>query len=315
MSDAGGRPHIDFCRSRTIHFARFAILDDPDRGPDRKRLLFSSNYDGDLDGHLAELVAITSDMDAIWGRLRRLYGRGRVSRRSSARTRTSPTPSTSRFRDETVERIQQSIALRRQRAAPARRGVSRVACGASTAPVRGRAGLGGTSAARSARPCEHRVAIERLMRALPIVADLPRALARCGFTTSSGHACGSPPASTDIRVFRLFNWITGNRLPPQKSVVQQRRGRQLRRPWCRSCRATRSRRARTGIPPTFREDVVTQNQLTLVTVVEPEQVDRVRAVMAAIDSFAKRLAPPGSLIGISTIHFVRWLLIDDGRRL
>ena len=26
-------------------------------------------------------------------------------------------------------------------------------------------------------------------------------------------------------------------------------------------------------------------------------------------------APPGSQIGISTIHFVRWLVIDDGRRL
>ena len=29
--------------------------------------------------------------------------------------------------------------------------------------------------------------------------------------------------------------------------------------------------------------------------------------MAAIDSYAKRLSPPGSLIGISTIHFVKWL--------
>ena len=70
------------------------------------------------------------------------------------------------------------------------------------------------------------------------------------------------------------------------------------------------------LPPTFREDVVTQNQLTLDHAsCVPGQVDRVRAVMAAIDSYAKRLAPPGSLIGISTIHFVRWLLIDDGRRL
>jgi hypothetical protein len=65
----------------------------------------------------------------------------------------------------------------------------------------------------------------------------------------------------------------------------------------------------------FREDVVTQNQLTLVTVIEPGRADRVRAVMAAIDSYATRLAPPGSLIGISTIHFVRWLVIDHGRRL
>ena len=69
------------------------------------------------------------------------------------------------------------------------------------------------------------------------------------------------------------------------------------------------------VPPAFREDVVTQNQLTLITVVRAGQVDRVRAVMSAIDSYSRRLAPPGSLIGISTIHFVRWLLIDDGRRL
>jgi hypothetical protein len=37
--------------------------------------------------------------------------------------------------------------------------------------------------------------------------------------------------------------------------------------------------------------------------------------MAAIDSYARRLAPPGSLIGISTIHVVRWLVLDEGRRL
>ena len=61
--------------------------------------------------------------------------------------------------------------------------------------------------------------------------------------------------------------------------------------------------------------MVTQNQLTLVTVIRPGQTDRVRAVMAAIDSYARRLSPPGSLIGISTIHFVKWLVIDNGRRL
>ena len=51
---AAGRPHIDFRRSRTIHFARFAILDDPDRGTNRKRLLYSSNYDGDLDAWVVD---------------------------------------------------------------------------------------------------------------------------------------------------------------------------------------------------------------------------------------------------------------------
>ena len=70
-----------------------------------------------------------------------------------------------------------------------------------------------------------------------------------------------------------------------------------------------------ALGPTFREDVVTQNQLTLVTVVEPRVRGRVGAVLAGIDAYAKRLSPPGSLAGISTIHFVRWLLVDDDRRL
>ena len=64
---AGERPHIDFLRCLRTHFARFAILNDPDRGAGRTRLLFASVYDGDLDDHVAELVAATSDMDAIWG--------------------------------------------------------------------------------------------------------------------------------------------------------------------------------------------------------------------------------------------------------
>src|SRR4029078_9725550 len=72
---------------------------------------------------------------------------------------------------------------------------------------------------------------------------------------------------------------------------------------------------RSQLRTTFREDPTTQSQLTLVTVVTPGQANRVRAVMAAIDALAKRLAPPGSLIGVSTIHFVKWVVVDDGRRL
>jgi hypothetical protein len=67
-----------------------------------------------------------------------------------------------------------------------------------------------------------------------------------------------------------------------------------------------------GAPP---EDLVSQNQLTLVTVVEADQVRRLEAVLAVIDLYGKRLAAPGSLAGISTIHTVRWALIDGGKRL
>jgi hypothetical protein len=73
---AGGRPHVAFPKSRAIHFARFAILTDPDRGPGRARLLYASVYDGSLDAHAAELAAVSSDFDAIWGKLEGYTGRG-----------------------------------------------------------------------------------------------------------------------------------------------------------------------------------------------------------------------------------------------
>jgi hypothetical protein len=63
------------------------------------------------------------------------------------------------------------------------------------------------------------------------------------------------------------------------------------------------------------EDAILQNQLTLVTDVRPECLNQLRAVLALIDLYGRRLSAPGSLVGISTIHTVRWTLIDEGRRL
>jgi hypothetical protein len=73
-----------------------------------------------------------------------------------------------------------------------------------------------------------------------------------------------------------------------------------------------SRSAWDGTPS---EDLVSQNQLTLVTVVQPERLPQLRAVLDVIDLYARHLAEQGSLVGISTIHTVRWALLDGGRRL
>ena len=60
-------PRIDFPRSRTLHFARMALLDHPAAGAGRMRLLLVTDYDGPWDAHVAELFSLTSDPDAIWG--------------------------------------------------------------------------------------------------------------------------------------------------------------------------------------------------------------------------------------------------------
>jgi hypothetical protein len=276
LSAASLRPHVDFTRSRRIHFARFAILDDPDRGPTRKRLFYASAYDGSLDDHLAELVGITSDMDAIWGHCDAYLGQARFGEfiRTHAH---EPEALYIAFRDATVERIQQSIAQRQRE---------------ELHPLATQAGRRTVSV------------IERLIRALPIVFDVWRAIARCGFMNVYRGTQRIVASLDRYAVFRWSNWVTHNHLGPMVSAYSS--------VGLDNCT---SRPAPDGVPPTFREDVVTQNQLTVITVIREGHVDRVRAVLAAIDSYANRLSPDGSLIGISTIHFVRWLVIDEGRRL
>jgi hypothetical protein len=288
LSAANAHPHIDFVRSRGIHFARFAVLNDPDRGAGRTRLLFASVYDGELDAHLTELIAITSNMDAIWARCEGYKDAGGFAEFIRAHAY-EPEAYYIAFRGETAESIKRAIAARRR--------------------LQELQDSGGTQ-----RPAALRDALQRVIRAAPIVWDLVRAVARCGFANVYFGTRRITASLDRYLVFRLFNRITLNPIPSLKSPFTSVA--------LDNCSAFAPLAAGDEIPsgptavaPAFREDAVTQNQLTVVTVVDPSSVDRVRAVMAAIDSYAKRLAPPGSLIGISTIHFVRWLVIDQGRRL
>jgi hypothetical protein len=303
------RRGVEFRHSRHIHFARFVILDDPDRGRDRKRLLYSANYDGELDGHLAELIAITPDPAAIWGRVEGYTGPAAFAAFIRAHTQ-EPEAFYIAFRDETVERLHDAIGFRRR----AQTLVDEAARG-SLADLFPR--LSWEAAVGGIGPALPRIvaATRRLFRALPIVADVFRAVARSGI----GNVFrGTLRIITSLDRYPLFRWVnrlTGNRLPPRRSPHSS-----VALDHCTvPAPLVPGDEVPSGpdrqIPPTFREDVIAQNQLTLVTVVMPGQVARVRAVMAAIDSYAKRLSPPGSLIGISTIHFVKWLVIDNGRRL
>jgi hypothetical protein len=291
-------PRIEFRRSRRIHFARFAILDDPDRGRDRKRLLYSANYDGELDSHLAELIAITSDMDSIWGHIEGYTGAGAFA--AFIRTHMQqPEAVYAAFRDETVQRLHDAIAFRRR--------AQTLLDEASATPLAVLLPLLSSSApawAAVAAPRPTVAALQRLLRALPIVTDLFRAVAQSGLGNVFRGAQRIIASLDRYPLFRLLNRLTANRLRQQRSPHSSVPLDQCTVPQPLS-----------PVSPAFREDVIAQNQLTLVTAVMPGQVDRVRAVMAAIDSYATRLSPPGSLLGISTIHFVKWLVIDRGQRL
>lgn len=312
-TEESGHVRIEFTRSRKIHFARFGILTDPDRGSGCERLLYSATYDGDLDSHLAELISITSDLDAIWGRCHAYSGAASFGKFIRAHA-LEPAAFYIAFRDETVSHIQDAIALRRQAeavadsttAGPLTSNLSRL-----TSPSDG-----GDEVRRVLESGARAVddGVRRLLRALPIVIDVLDVLVRYGLANAVYAGRKTTASLNRYTLVRWVNQLTSNRMPPRRSAYSSAP--------LDNCTSPAPLVPGDEVPsgpdsqlPTFREDAVTQNQLTLVTVVTPGQANRVRAVMAAIDALAKRLAPPGSLIGVSTIHFVKWLVIDEGRRL
>jgi hypothetical protein len=303
------RPHIDFLRSRSIHFARLVILRDPRRGPEATRLLYSANHDGNLDSHIAELIEITSDMDAIWGRCEGYSGVAEFPAFIRAHAQ-EPEAFYIAFREGTVEAIQRACALRRHVAEVLYTGSPSALASLVAQAAGSRTWVGRLTAAVARRVDQ---AIERVIRAAPIVVDLLRAVRRCGFANVLWATTRIIASLNRYPVFRFVNWITRNQLPPRKSVYSSVTLDNWA-PWSPLVDGDGSPAA-FATPPTFREDVITQNQLTLVTVIDPQHVQRVHAVMAGLGSYATRLAPSGSLIGISTIHFMKWLVIDGDQRL
>lgn len=308
-----GDPHIDFPRSRLIHFARFAVLDDPDRGPGRRRLLFSSNHDGDLSDHLRELASLTSDMEAIWGRCEGYPGPGRFEAFVRAHA-LSPQAFYIAFREETVETIHRALDVRRRFETILDRPDAAVFLARTE-----------EATAPSSWPDLHEALLASsgvlprpfvvIGRALAVVADAIALLGRHGIGNLMRGIRQITASLGRYPVAALFNRLTGNVMKPLRSTFST-----VAMEACGPCTPQApgdlipSVNAE-GTPRFDEEDAVSQNQLTLVTSIGPGGRANVEAVLALIDGYARRLAPPGSLAGISTIHFVRWLVFDEGRRL
>jgi hypothetical protein len=279
--------HIDFPSSRTIHFARLALLDDPDSGPKRKRLLLATDYDGRWRDHVMELFALTSLPEEIWGCCEGYTGRWGFPafiRRNTVK----PQAYYIAFRGLSLGQIRLLNQLRQH----------------STAPP------------GSAQPTPSQAA-ERILNdllRLPVTGlNVLGMLVRRGpFHTL--RAAKRVNATLDrIWWAKLFNRLTLNRFSPPPTNYSQAPVDALA-----DCTPATpedevsSNEAWEGTPG---EDLVSQNQLTLVTVVRPEQLDQLHAVLEVIDLYARRLAEQGSLAGIQTIHTVRWALLDGGKRL
>lgn len=283
---------IEFPASDSIHFARFALLDDPERGPGRARLLFATDYDGTLRDHLREIMARSRRPEWIWGRLEGYTTADRFPEFVQAH-RIEPDTYYIAFRATSLPALRQAIALRGKfdnilaqpdpaRAFPALPELLRIGKALQTA--------------------------WNGLRYLPVLvwSFLVATVEVVGLMYQHG-ICRVLSAARRIdatlnRVWwiRFFNFLFRNRPAPPPH------------PYSQADPRLHFEAIPPGYPP---EDAVLQNQLTLLTDVDSQYLPELRAVLALIDLYGRRISPPGSLVGISTIHTVRWTIIDNGRRL
>lgn len=62
------------------------------------------------------------------------------------------------------------------------------------------------------------------------------------------------------------------------------------------------------------EDLVAQNQMNILSQIKPGQLGVLKRVLSLVNAVAG-FTPPGSLAGIQTIHFARWVIFNDGRHM
>ena len=314
VNASGAEPHIFFTKSRSLHFARLVLLDDPDAGPGRQRLMFASDYDGDWREHVAEVFNLTNDPDAIWGCCEGYHGKEHFSEFLRSHS-VEPQAYYVAFRGETVHSIRINAYLREQ----LEKWVSWPQTAAFTEAVHSLTNKP-QWAGRLAYGLEKGVArvgrfLADVWRVLLVLQDAFITMARFGPLNAVLGAKRIIITLGRIPLIRLINRLTFNSMPFSPSPFSS-----VPIDTCAALAPTVpgdevvSTPPLVGTPPP-QEDVISQNQLTLIMVIRPERLRRLQAVLASIDIYARRLAPPGSLLGISTIHTVRWLIIDGGRRL
>ena len=300
------RPHIDFQRSPHTHFARLVILPDVDSGPERYRLLFATVYDGSLKNYLLELADLTLGMDEIWGTCEGYRGADRFPEFVEHHS-FKPHAFYRAFPNRPVESVRELGALRD------RLDSQRFRQSCTAEEEKTNRSIPDLS---ELKPSPVRRWVSFLRKIPGLSWGLFRMIISHGLIDVFFAAREISATLNRLgRPVRWFNRLTFNGMTPPTTIQSQ-----ATLDGCKGCRPATPDDEVVDLGEQLalqrnREDQVAQNQLTLVTVNHPSRVGRQRAVIALIDFYSRYLAPPGALAGISTIHFVRWTVIDGGKRL
>lgn len=279
---------IDFARNNLTHFARYGMIADVESGRGRQRLLFSAIHDGSRDAFLRDMRDSTSDIDAIWSYCEGYPGKsGFVEFLKQNDNRTNL--HLKGYRYETVGDIQKYIALREELTAK------------FDVP------LAQHEAVLNSLPHQFPLIawfrkgwrlLSTLLRNLAITISLiPEmiGLLRYGLLVFRAGLIMLRPIALDReysdapldRSGPCEQFAPGDEVAPCKEVD--------------------------SLPP-FRAGQTLQNQVNLITVSLPEAIQQKYAILDMLGWFIK-IPFVNRNQTIPTIHYGRWLMIDEGRRM
>lgn len=278
--------YFDFDALGSVHFLRWVVIDARYEGG-QAFLAFESNYDGTLDGHLAELFTVAPrGMHAIYS-----HCSGYPASPGGA---PPPTSSATRYlldHEVPYEAFYVGVpglSVKRIKAEAALRAAVEEYLG-SEAPN------GGHN--RGSSLDRYRGALAAIRRR----PDLAWVLAEPDppfeihpfrlWAAASAAALALPAIFPGLLLVRLKEWLDS---PAEQHVISDDSLRLM-----------------------AREDLQVQNQLTHVVPIRPGVLRRVslRAVLGTINFLARELFNRGNLGGISSIHFARWVFLKEDQRL
>jgi hypothetical protein len=273
--------YIDFARFERIHFCRWVMIPNVDTGT-KEYLLFTSNYDGPFDDHIDELVDILGEtLDRIWGSCID-YPSGREQDLTKFKIG---------FRKYIFKHSWDYEAF--------------------YIGYRG----------ETVKAVKRYIAFHDLIQKFLDLSQVEQFLSRhiTYLVDSLPQQGGKSNAARKMLGWLQFTWTFGvfvldllvnlGIVFVYRPIRRRVQGREA------PLNLKLSEEILDGI--TDIEDVVAQNQITVVSAIKPGIVEyfRVRFFLMAINLFAKHIQNKGELGGIATIHFARWAIIDNGRYL
>ncbi|MGE5763515.1 MAG: hypothetical protein ACM3ZF_06460 [Mycobacterium leprae] len=283
---------LPFARLGGVHFARLFILDAADDAVDRTAapsLVYMSEIDAPLDEHLEDVVNVAgAGLDRLFGHC--------IGYRDSASTREGRLRW---LRDHLVDAAAYYVNT-------VGRGLSQIRQEAELRQaIEDFLGDPGRELA-GATPLQVRAAIQRFVDSRPDLAwarSRPEPPSRGWRAKETAHAVAVPLALlglSPLLVPALPIWAAVLRWHEKRDVSS------AERPTLELLRELADA-----------EDYVAQNPFTAVGTLKPGRFRRITAsaVLSIVDYGLRHIYNRGRLTGVDTIHFARWVFIDDKRRL